>query len=148
VPIPIKLPGDKSDISPSAPDEPKHIYCWRKSTLIDHNQSATTTIDNETVATDVTAAESVATDQSNNQHDNSVDDIFAEVVEFVEGHDCMPIGDEAFDEIVWEMALAVKDTPKTKTKRYQRNRRPPIRYQSKHSLTNEVMKAISVMSFF
>ena len=26
VPIPIKLPGDKSDTSPSAPDEPKHIY--------------------------------------------------------------------------------------------------------------------------
>lgn len=82
--------------------------CWRKSTLIDHNQSATTTTDNETVATDVTAAETVATDQSNNQHDNSVDDIFAEVVEFVEGHDCMPKGDEEFDEIVWEMALALK----------------------------------------
>ena len=25
VPIPIKLPGDKTDTSPSAPDEPKHI---------------------------------------------------------------------------------------------------------------------------
>ena len=25
VPIPIKLPGDKADTSPSAPDEPKHI---------------------------------------------------------------------------------------------------------------------------
>jgi hypothetical protein len=85
--------------------------CWRKSTLIDHNQSATTTIDNETVATDVTAAESVDTDQSNNQHDNSVDDIFSEVVEFVERHDCMPIGEEEFDEIVWEMALTVKECP-------------------------------------
>ena len=31
VPIPIKLPGDKSDTSPSAPDEPKHIceYCHK-----------------------------------------------------------------------------------------------------------------------
>ena len=46
-------------------------------------------------------------------HDNSVDDIFAEVVEFVEGHDCMPIGEEEFDEIVWEMALAVKDVQLT-----------------------------------
>jgi hypothetical protein len=32
-----------------------------------------------------------------------------EVVEFVEGYDCMPIGEEEFDEIVWEMALAVKE---------------------------------------
>jgi hypothetical protein len=73
--------------------------CWRKLTPIDHNQStATTTTDNETVATDVTAAETVPTDQNNNQHDDSVDDIFAEVVEFVEGRDCMSNGDEEFED--------------------------------------------------
>ena len=37
---------------------------------------------------------------------------------------------------------------KTKTKKYQRNRRPPIRLQSKHSLANKVIKAISVISCF
>ena len=35
---------------------------------------------NETVATGVTAAETVATEQSNNQPDDSGDDIFDEVV--------------------------------------------------------------------
>ncbi len=37
---------------------------------------------------------------------------------------------------------------KNKTKKYQRNRRPPIRLQSKHSLANKVIKAISVISCF
>jgi hypothetical protein len=32
--------------------------------------------------------------------------------------------------------------------KYQRNRRPAIRHQSKHSLTNKVMKAISMISCF
>ena len=52
------------------------------------------------VATDATGAET---------DDNSVDDSFAEVVECVKGHDYMANGDEEFDEIVWEIALAVKE---------------------------------------
>ena len=83
--------------------------CWRKSTLIDYNQSiAATVTGNETVATGITAAETVATDQSNNQPNDIGDVIFDEVVLFVDGHDCMPNGEDEFDEIVWEMALTVK----------------------------------------
>ena len=89
--------------------KPEQIrHCWRKSTLIDHNHPSSN-IDNETVATSDTAAETVTTDQSNNQHDCNVEDMFAEVDAFVERHDCKSRGDDEFDEIVWEMTLAVQE---------------------------------------
>ena len=35
--------------------------------------------------------------------------MFAEVVAFVESHDYKPRGNDAFDDIVWEMLLAVQE---------------------------------------
>ena len=69
----------------------------------------TLTITKHLVATSDTAAETVTTDQSNNQHDCNVEDMFAEIVAFVESNDCKPRGDDEFDEIVWETALAVQE---------------------------------------
>jgi hypothetical protein len=110
MPIPIKLPGDKSDTSPSAPDEPKHIYehCHKPmhGGICGQNfKDVHNTIDK----TKLHLLQLMLLLLKQMTTDNSEDDIFAEVVKCVGGHDCMPNGDEEFDEIVWEMALAVKE---------------------------------------
>ena len=83
----------------------------------------TLTITDHLIATSDTAAETVTIDQSNNQHDCNAEDRFAEVVTFVESHDCKPRGGDEFDEFVWEMTLAVQECK--------------INTQAKNKLVNE-----------
>jgi hypothetical protein len=130
IPIPIKLPGDKSDTSPSAPDEPKHIceHCRKPmhgGTCGQNFRDVHDTLDKTKLY----------------QKDANKINPIATI--------CLPCyRDLLLTKIITSPAPANLSIAKTKTTKYQRNRRPAIRLQLNHSLTNEVMKAISMLSCF
>ena len=67
------------------------MHCWRKSTLVDHNQSTAA----DEAGTVATSESTVATSERN---DSEI--IVADMVEFVKTHDCKPLSENDFDHTV------------------------------------------------